>query len=56
MDMRDAMIKRKSVRTYKEDPIPQDIRQKLIDFTDTVKGPFNTHMRFRIIDINSISP
>jgi len=56
MDMRDAMIKRKSVRTYKEDPIPQDIRQKLIDYTDTVKGPFNTHMRFRIIDINSISP
>jgi len=56
MDIRDAILKRKSVRTYKEEPIPPEIRQKLGNYMDTVKGPFNTHMRFRIIDMNNADP
>lgn len=55
MDIRNAMVKRKSVRTYKEEPIPQDIIQKLNDYIDNVKGPFNTQMRFKIVDMDNVS-
>jgi len=56
LDIRDTIRKRKSVRTYRGDPVPQDIKQKLNDFIQTANGPFNTRIRFQIVDMDSVSP
>ncbi|HHW47608.1 MAG TPA: nitroreductase [Clostridiaceae bacterium] len=56
VNMRDAMLKRKSIRTYKDEAVPQDLRQKIINYAYTVKAPFNTKMRFQIVDLNNTSP
>jgi len=50
------MLKRKSIRTYKDEAVPQDLRQKIINYASTVKAPFNTQMRFQIVDLNNTSP
>lgn len=55
MNIREAVIKRKSMRTYKEEPISQELRQKLINYIEHVKAPFNTKVRFKIIDMDNIS-
>lgn len=55
MNIREAAIKRKSMRTYKEESISQELRQKLINYIEDVKAPFNTKVRFKIIDMNNIS-
>lgn len=56
VDVRDVMLKRRSVRTYNKEPIPDDIRQRINNYINTVKGPFNTQMRFQIVDMNNLSP
>ena len=55
MNIHDAMVKRRSVRTYTKNPISQEIRQKLTDFMNTVKGPFQTKMRFQIVDLKNVN-
>lgn len=54
MNIKEAAIKRKSMRTYKEEPISQELRQKLINYIESVKAPFNTKVRFKIIDMDNI--
>ena len=56
MDLRDAMLKRKSVRTYTGEPVPEEIKQKLRNYIETVNGPFNTQMQFGIIDMKEANP
>lgn len=55
MNVREVVIKRKSIRTYKEEPISQELIQKLINYIEDVKAPFNTKIRFKIIDMDNIS-
>ena len=42
--------KRKSVRTYKKQPLTQDLIEKLNEFMKNLKGPFNSSLRFSIIN------
>lgn len=55
MNIGEAAMKRKSMRTYKEEPISQKLRQKLMNYIENVKAPFNTKIRFKIIDMDNIS-
>ncbi|HEY5583700.1 MAG TPA: nitroreductase family protein [Ruminiclostridium sp.] len=54
MNIREVILQRRSMRTYKDEPISQELRQKLTNLTDNVKSPFNTKMRFEIVDMNNI--
>jgi nitroreductase len=55
VSIKDAILQRKSIRTYNEEPISQELRQKLTNYINNVKTPFNTEIRFKIIDINNMS-
>jgi len=50
MDVRQAILLRKSVRTYKNDPVSQELKDKLGKYIESVNGPFDTRMRFVIVD------
>jgi len=54
VNIREVILKRKSMRTYEDEPISQDLRQKLTKYIDNVKAPFNTKMRFEIVNMNNI--
>ncbi|NLY19446.1 MAG: nitroreductase [Clostridiaceae bacterium] len=56
MNIRSAIIKRKSVRTYKEEPVPRELMEKISSYIKTVDAPFNTGMRFKIIDPDALEP
>lgn len=56
MDIREAMLNRRSVRTYREEPVSQELKQKIAGYIDTVEAPFKTAMRFQIIDMNTLEP
>ena len=50
MNIKQAILLRKSIRTYKNEPLSKDLRDKLEDYIKNVKGPFGTNMRFMMID------
>lgn len=56
VNLREAMIHRRSVRTYREELISQELKQKIEEFADTVEAPFKTKMRFQFIDISTTEP
>lgn len=53
MNIKEIISQRKSIRTYKEEPISQELIQKLTNYTDNVKAPFDTKMRFKIVGVNN---
>ncbi|MDO7785911.1 nitroreductase family protein [Desulforamulus aquiferis] len=46
---------RTSVRTYKSDAIPEEIRQELMEFASTIQGPFQPKVRFQLINDGDIA-
>ncbi|HHW22966.1 MAG TPA: nitroreductase [Clostridiaceae bacterium] len=53
MNIKQAILLRKSIRTYKNEPLSKDLRDKLEDYIKNVKGPFGTNMRFMMIDTDN---
>mgnify|MGYP000853082682 FL=1 len=54
MDIQNAMLKRKSIRTYNKKPISQELKQKIVDYISTIEVPLNAQIRFKIIDLNTL--
>lgn len=54
MNIMETISLRKSVRTYKGEPLSHELREKLERYIDGVTGPFDTKMRFVILDSESI--
>ncbi|NLM73914.1 MAG: nitroreductase [Clostridiaceae bacterium] len=50
MNIKEVISLRKSIRTYRNEPLSRELRQKLESFIESVKGPFDTKMRFVIVD------
>ena len=44
MDLEDAIFKRRTIRRFKQDPIPTDILKKLIDFGISIDKDSNLHL------------
>lgn len=55
MSIKDAMLQRKSMRTYREEQLTDELKEKLNEYIKGVKGPFNNKVRFKLIDIESSS-
>jgi len=55
MTIKDAILQRKSMRTYKDVQLTQELRAKLEQYILSVKGPFGIKVRFKIVDIDSTS-
>ncbi|PKM89217.1 MAG: nitroreductase [Firmicutes bacterium HGW-Firmicutes-12] len=54
MNIREVIMQRKSVRTYQEEIVSKELRQKLENYIRDVDTPFDTKkIRFEIIDINN---
>lgn len=53
MDIRQTISLRKSIRTYKNESLSQDFKDKLEHYIKSVKGPFDTKMRFVIVDTDN---
>jgi nitroreductase len=53
MDIKQTISIRKSIRTYKNEPLPHEIRDKLEQYIKNVKGPFDTQMRFVMVDTDN---
>lgn len=51
MNIKEVILQRKSIRTYKEEPISQELKLKLENYISTVESPFNTKMRFTLLDL-----
>ncbi len=45
---------RNSVRTYKDEELPEEIINKLNDFMKNIENPFNKKIRFKLINIKNI--
>ena len=43
--------KRISIRTYSGKPVAPEIREKILSYASSLKGPFNVHTRFELLDI-----
>ena len=43
--------KRISVRTYSGKPVAAEIRERILSYASSLKGPFNVHTRFELLDI-----
>lgn len=56
MSICSAISKRKSIRTYKEEPVPRELAEKIVSYAETVSATFNTGMRFKIIDLDALEP
>ncbi|MDD4297828.1 MAG: nitroreductase family protein [Ruminiclostridium sp.] len=54
MNAQNAMLKRTSVRTYKKEQISQELKQKIAGYINTIEVPFNTQIRFKILDLNTL--
>ena len=54
MDIQNAMLRRKSIRTYNKEPLSQELKQKIIDYISFMEVPFNAQIRFKIIDLNTL--
>ncbi|NLX63189.1 MAG: nitroreductase [Clostridiaceae bacterium] len=55
MDIKQAITQRRSVRTYKDEPISQELREKLKSYIADVPSPFNPRTRFVMLDTDEIS-
>ncbi|NQT72276.1 MAG: nitroreductase family protein [Chloroflexi bacterium] len=53
--MIEAIHKRKSVRTYTDQPIEKEKREKILDlFQQNQYGPFGNEVRFKLIDLDTM--
>ncbi len=50
MITKESMVKRKSVRTYMDEQIDNALMDSLQTYIDEVNSPFETNIRYRIID------
>ncbi|TJX14978.1 nitroreductase [Tissierella creatinini] len=50
MIAKESMVKRKSVRTYMDEQIDSSLMDRLQKYTDVVSSPFDTNIRYEIID------
>ncbi len=50
MNIGEIISQRRSERTYNEVPIPEDIKQRIKDYISKVDAPFNTKIRFELVD------
>jgi nitroreductase len=55
MNIKEAMLQRKSMRTYKDEQLSKELREKLDQFILSAKGPFDVKVRFKIVDTDSSS-
>jgi nitroreductase len=51
MNIKDTILQRNSVRTYKEEPVLDKIKQNIKNHISGIVAPFNTKMRFELVDI-----
>ncbi|MGI5878491.1 MAG: nitroreductase family protein [Christensenellales bacterium] len=45
----DVIRARKSIRTYRSDPIPDDLLDKISDYISGIEGPFPVPIRFQLV-------
>jgi len=55
MDIRQAILQRKSIRTYKDEPISQELKEKLKNYIADVSSPFEPRTRFVMLDTDDMS-
>lgn len=55
MDIKQAMLVRKSIRTYKDEPISQELKEKLKSYIADVPSPFKPRTRFVMLDADDMS-
>ena len=54
MDIRQAILQRKSIRTYKDEPISQELKEKLKNYIADVSSPFKPRTRFVMLDTDEM--
>ena len=55
MSIKQVIAKRKSIRTYKDEPISQELREKLKNYIADVSSPFEPKTRFVLLDTDDMS-
>ena len=55
MDIKQAISQRKSIRTYRSEPISKELREKLESYIADVTSPFESKMRFVLLDTDDMS-
>ena len=55
MNIKKTISIRKSIRTYSNEPLSQELREKLEHYIESVNGPFGTKMRFVIVDTDKVA-
>lgn len=55
MDIKQVISKRRSIRTYKDDPISQELKEKLKKYIANVSSPFEPKTRFVMLDTDDMS-
>lgn len=50
MPVVDVIKSRTSIRTYKKQPLPKDVRQNVVNFFNELKGPFDVGIRLELIE------
>lgn len=56
MDIKQVISLRKSIRTYKDEPISQELGEKLNNYIAEVVLPFGTKSRFTLLDADEMGP
>jgi nitroreductase len=46
----EIIVKRRSVRTYSKEPIPEAVKVKLKEYSNKLQGPFDAKVRFELLD------
>lgn len=55
MNIKQAIVQRRSIRTYKDEPISQELKVKLENYIADVASPFEAKTRFVMLDTDDIS-
>lgn len=56
MNIKQVISQRRSIRTYKDEPISQELKDKLISYIADVASPFEAKTRFVMLDTDDVSP
>lgn len=54
MDIKQIISRRKSIRTYRDEPISSELKKKLEDYITCVASPFESRQRFVLLDTGDI--
>jgi nitroreductase len=52
MNIKEAILQRKSKRTFKEEAVPQELKQNLKNYISYVESPFKTKEKFMLLDLD----